>query len=254
MAETKKNGKKVDKVDVEEDFRDYNIDQKLKLKRTDDPIYYIHEYGVDTDASHIYLMGDEMYVNEAGTEPGVEYVMANKFIKNLNILMRRKPDMPIIIHMKTCGGDFVEGMAIFDAIKTCPWPITIINYSHARSMSSIIFQAANKRVMLPHSHFMFHEGTFGIDGTQKQVYSAVDFNKKVGDPTMLNIYAEMMNKQGLMKGKGISRITKYLISEMMKKEDVYLTAQEAVDLGLADEIFYGNWPTLTEYTDEQLER
>jgi len=33
-----------------------------------------------------------------------------------------------------------------------------------------------------------------------------------------------------------------------------MTAKEAIEYGLADEIFDANWPKLTEYTQEQLER
>jgi len=38
---------------------------------------------------------------------------------------------------------------------------------------------------------------------------------------------------------------------MDKKEDVYLTAVEAVNLGFADEIF-SSWDTIYDYTDQQL--
>jgi len=231
--------------------RNYQIDHKLKAK-SDDPLYHLHEYGIHIRANQIYLFGDEKYVNEEGLEPGVEYIMANKFIKNIQLLMRSS-DNPILIHMKTCGGMWEEGMAIYDAIKSCPNPITILNYTHARSMSSLIFQAANKRVMLPNSSFMFHDGTLGIEGTLKQVYSAVNFGKHT-DKTMLSIYADMMNEQGTYKGVGLTKIKTWLRSQMDKKEDVYLTAEETVKLGLADEIFDSNWANLTNYTENQLER
>jgi ATP-dependent protease ClpP protease subunit len=155
--------------------------------------------------------------------------------------------------MKTNGGFWEEGMAIYDTIKSCPWYVTILNYTHARSMSSIIFQAANKRVMMPNSSFMFHDGTFGIEGTQKQVYSAVQFNK-IADKTMLDIYSNMMNINGEFKGQGITKIKTWLRGQMDRKEDVYLTAPEAVKLGLADEVFNYDWASLTSYNEEQQSR
>jgi ATP-dependent protease ClpP protease subunit len=171
--------------------RNYSIDHTLKAK-SDDPIIHLHEYGLDLKSNHIYLFGVEDYgPGLDGFEPGIEYVIANRFIKNFNLLMRVNPDTPIVIHMKTNGGFWEEGMAIYDTIRSCPWPVTILNYTHARSMSSIIFQAANKRVMMPNSSFMFHDGTFGIEGTVKQVKSAVTFGE-VADKTMLEIYAKMM--------------------------------------------------------------
>ena len=237
-------GKKVD-------TRNFQIDHRVKAK-SDDPLYHLHEYGIHLRANQIYLFGDGKYANEEGMDPGVEFIMANKFIKNIQFLMRSSDD-PILIHMKTCGGFWEEGMAIYDAIRACPNPITILNYTHARSMSSIIFQAANKRVMLPNSTFMFHDGTLGIEGTLKQVYSAVNFNKHA-DKKMLDIYGNVMNEQGNFKGNGITKIKTWLRTQMDKKEEVYLTADETVKYGLADEIFDSNWANLTKYTESQLER
>jgi ATP-dependent protease ClpP protease subunit len=160
--------------------------------------------------------------------------------------MRTNPEKPIVIHMKTCGGLWEEGMAIYDAIKACPSKVTILNYTHARSMSSIIFQAADKRVMMPHSHFMFHDGTYGIEGTVKQVRSAIEFDKH-NERVMLDIYADKMNEKGEMAGKGITKIKKWLREQMDKKEDVFLQAEKTVEFGLADEIFDYDWSSLTKY-------
>ncbi len=237
--------------------RNYKLDHKLKIKQ-DDPLYYVLENDIDLISNHIYLFGIEGYTygggSDATTEPGVEFVMANRFIRNINMCMRRNPEIPLVIHMKTCGGDWVEGMAIYDAIRSFPWPVTILNYSHARSMSSLIFQAGNKRVMMPNSYFMIHDGTNGLEGTVKQVRSAIKFEKKVADKTMMDIYVKAMKQSGTMANKTTTYIKKWLRSRMDREEDVYLTAKETVDLGFADEIFNADWSMLTEYTPEQLER
>lgn len=243
----------------------HELDHKVEIKRKEELIYNIHAYNIDPVSNHIYLFGEESHVvgsmsecsPEPPCEPGVEFVMANRFIRNLNILMRSNPDKPIIVHMKTNGGDWTEGMAIYNAIKACPNPITIINYTHARSMSSLIFLAANKRVMMPDSYFMFHTGTMFEGGTSKQVYSSVEFNKKL-DERMLDIYTEVLKKSGKFRNKSKKSIKELLIQQMDKKEDVYLSTKETVEWGFADEIFGEdgtyNWKKLTEYTNDQLER
>ena len=227
----------------------HKLDRKTKVA-SEDHIYDIHEYGVDLKNNHIYLMGTEGYTYGSGVEgtaePGVEYIMANHFIKNINLCMRANPGDPIVIHMKSCGGDYGEGMAIYDAIYTCPSPVTILNYTHARSMTSIILQAADKRVMMPHSHFMFHLGELFVGGTQKQVESNVAFSK-TSTATMLDIYCEALTHKGKFKGQSVPYITKWLTSEMNKKEDVFLTAQQAVEYGFADEVFNSDWSTLIKY-------
>jgi ATP-dependent protease ClpP protease subunit len=235
----------------------HKIDNKVKYAISD-PIWQIQEYNIDVSAHQIYLTGNENYVLYEGNdngEPGVDYSMASRFIKNINILMRNNIGKPILIHMKTCGGDWSEGMAIYNMIQACPNPVTILSYTHARSMSSLIFQAANKRVMMPDSTFMFHDGTYGIEGTVKQVQSAIEFDSK-SEERMLDIYTASMKRKGKYKDQSEAWIKKFLRSQMDKKEDVYLTAEEAVEWGLADEIFGKtmsyNWNKLIEYTSEEL--
>jgi ATP-dependent protease ClpP protease subunit len=223
----------------------YKLDRKTIKKRPDDPIYYVHECDIDIFSNHIYLFGAETYATgtsyEGGIEPGVEYVMANRFIRNLQLCMRANPKEPIIIHMKTNGGDVHEGMAIYDAIKTCPVPITILSYTHARSMSSIILQAADRRVLMPSSYFMFHDGTLGAEGTFKTVVSFVEFQKRYSDK-IEGIYIESMRNKGFKKTD--SERKRWLRDQMDKKEDVFLMPDEAVSCGFADEIFNGNWDDL----------
>jgi ATP-dependent Clp endopeptidase proteolytic subunit ClpP len=236
--------------------RNYKLDHKLRVK-TDDLIATVHEYNVDLKSNHIYLFGEEFYNYSTGQdhmmEPGVEYAMANKFIRNLNMCMRANPNKSVVIHMKTSGGYWEEGMAIYDAIKSCPTKVTILNYTHARSMSSLIFQAGNKRVMMPNSYFMFHDGTLGFEGTVKQANSLVKFEANASRK-MLDIYSKAMVEQGEFKGKTLKSIKAWLRNQMDKKEDVYLSATEAVRYGLADEIFDYNWEGLTNYTNAQSDR
>jgi len=233
----------------------HKLDKKIKVK-SDDHTWHVHEYDVDLQSNHIYLMGMESFtagIGEPSGEPGVEYSMANRFIRNMNLCMRANPGTPIVIHMKTCGGDWEEGMAIYDTIKSCPVPVTILSYTHARSMSSLIFQAANKRVMMPHSTFMYHDGTLGLEGTVKQVNTAVEFGKII-DQQMMKIYIDSMKLNGKFKHRSRKFILNYLRQQMDRKEDVYMTAKEAVELGFADSVFNYDWANLTNYTEEELAR
>jgi ATP-dependent protease ClpP protease subunit len=215
----------------------------------------IHEYGVDVKHRYIYVQGVADAPMDDFSEPGVEYRMANRLIKNLDVLQGLDEEKPIVISMKTCGGDWVEGMAMYDAILANPCPITIINWSHARSMSSIILQAANKRIMAPHSYFMIHEGTDGFEGTVKSFRSYAEFGK-VAVEQMLDIYVDCLKraeKGCTYRSWSQKRIREMLIVEMAQKEEVYFTAEQAVIRGFADEVFSG-WGTVTDYTETQKAR
>lgn len=242
---------------MSQDIHNYRLDHKLRVKRSvlDDPLYYLTENDLDLQSNHIYLMSiDRGYDMGTMEEPGIDYLIANRFIKNINVAMRVNSEKPLLIHQKTCGGSWVEGIAIYDTIKSFPWPVTILNYTHARSMSSLIFQAGNKRVMMPNSYFMLHDGTWGVDGTLKQINSAMAFDRRTADKIMMGIYVKAMKRNGKLQHKTEPQIEKWLRDRMDKEEDVYFTAQEAVEYGLADQIFDSDWKSLTVYTDEQLQR
>lgn len=213
------------------------------MKYNPDDIYNIHTYGIDSKSNNLFLFGESDYIvgvgSEDSMEPGVEYVMTNRFIKNLHILSSIS-DEPIVIHMKTCGGIWEEGMAIYDAISQCKNHVTIINYTHARSMSSIILQAADKRIMMPNSIFMFHGGTFSMEGTVKQAVTEIELLQE-SQRQMIDIYVESARNSEKFKDKKDSYIKKCLKNHMDRKEDVYLSPSQAIEWGFADEIFDGDW-------------
>ncbi len=222
---------------MKKDSPSHTIDREIKY-RTDDAVFQMHHFNLDIKANHIYLFGEDAYVQpelvDEG-EPGIDWSLSNKFIKNLNILMRLSDD-PILIHLKSCGGIWAEGIAIYDAIQACPNSVSILNYTHARSMSSIIFLAGDKRIMMKHSTFMFHGGDMAFDGTTKQFLTEADQVKRTHNE-MMDIYVDCMEKQGKMKGKPRKKIREWLDKQMDSKEEAYYTAEESVHLGFADLVF-----------------
>jgi len=210
----------------------------------------IHSLGLCVESFTIYLHCVENAQDDDDGEPGVEYRMTNKFIKNMDILERMDPERPIIISMKTGGGDFCEGMALYDVINISPNPTTIVSYTQASSMSSIVLQAANKRVLMPSSHVMLHEGSISWGGTLKQARSDFEF-AKWGDELAMNIYIKALKRSKKFGKWGEARVRKHLQDLFDTKEEVYYSAEEAIESGLADEV-YTTKAQLTEYTREQL--
>jgi len=211
-----------------------------------DKIYDIHCFDQDYVSNTIFLYGREEQVHGMGepvAEPGVDYMLANRFLRNLHILQHKPGEDTILVHMKTNGGWWEEGMAIHNAILTCPKKVIILNETHARSMSSLIFLAADKQVMMPDSTFMFHEGALGGEGTNKQMMAHFEQAKLSGE-RMLDLYVTQLKKRGKFKHWAQKRIRKMLQELMDKKEDVFLNAEEAVKWGFADEIFNADWEEL----------
>ena len=228
--------------------------KKIRKIIDDGTITYINDYGIDPEQREIYLFPREEYVYGGGDEelgePGIDFSIANQFIRNLRFLSNLS-DEPILIHLKSSGGDWIEGLAMYQAIKACRCLVTILNYASARSMSSIIFSAADHRAMMPYSTFMIHTGTNCIIGTGTQVETEWEETKKA-DKIMLDIYVERLRESDVMKGWTDKRINTWIRKKMKEKEEVYFTAEEAVEHNFADTIFGADgtydWSTLTNIT------
>jgi len=199
----------------------------------------VQEYGLDVKRREVFLFGVEDYADDE--EPGVEFIMANRFIKNLRWLSNINHD-PVLIHMKSNGGYWHEGMAIYQAIQHCECHVTIVNYTHARSMTSIILQAADHRVMMPYSTFMYHDGTIGVDGTIKQFFTEAA-QAKIECEDMMRIYLDKCEGAPFFEGKTRPQIRRHLRTQMDKKEEVYLNPSQTVAQGFADKVFE-NWKAL----------
>lgn len=200
-----------------------------------DSISDVNSYGLDVNNREIYL---HSYISSQEEEsPGVDYRMTATFYKNLRLLDTVNQD-PIIIHMHSVGGNWYDGMAIFDAITVCRSYVTIIVYGQAESMSSVILQAADARIMMPNSYFMAHFGSSGYGGNYLDVQQAARFEKK-GTELMLDIYSERMIKGKYIKDSYTAPTrdkVKNFLKRRLKDGDWYLEAEEAVYYGLADNV------------------
>jgi ATP-dependent Clp protease protease subunit len=199
----------------------------------------IHDYWIDIKNRAMWIRGADFTVmapEDAGEEPGVEYMMATKVIANLHYFLNDSTKDRVLIHMLTPGGNVDDGMAIYDAIQSMPYPVTIISYTHARSMSSVILQAADRRVMMPSSYFMVHDGTMALHGETRTVHSNAEFYKKHYDKIIEDIYIDKLVESEMYKGKG-AEAAAYLRSLMDKKGDVFFNAKQAIRHNFADEIF-----------------
>ena len=199
-----------------------------------DIIESIHCQNIDLKQREIYLHGQHGSFED---DPGVEYRMATTFIKNIRHLDYIKNE-PILVHMHSLGGNWGDGMAIFDAIKICRSHVTILVYGQAESMSSIILQAADKRIMMPNSHFMCHYGSSGNSGNYLDTQNWSKFEEKILE-IMLDIYVEKTVKGKYFKEK-FNPVTPEKVKRFFKRKlkdgDWYLTSHEAVYYGLADNV------------------
>lgn len=196
-----------------------------------DIIEEIHNYHLCIDTREIYLHGEPGQESE---DLGVDFKMSNRFLKNIRFLEAAGHD-PIIVHQHSIGGDWCEGMMIYDTITNCQCHIIFVMHGIACSMGSIIPQAADTRIIMPSCLFMVHDGSTNLEGTHKQVQSAAQMEEKMLDQ-MLDIYTSVcINGHYFQKEQATDKkVREYIISRINEKGDWWLMAREAVAFGFAD--------------------
>lgn len=205
--------------------------KKRSISQKSEMIYDAHTFGVILDTREIFLGPDPSYHYD---DAMIDFKAATTFITNMRLLNSIGDD-PIIVHMNTCGGDWNNGMAIYDVIKDSPSEVTIVAYSYARSMSSIIPQAATWRVIMPNADFLIHHGTLDMGGNYQSVVSDVD-QAKIDTEIMLDIYVDRcLEGQFFQKKKmGKNAIRDWLQNQMARKQEFYMSPRESVEYGLMD--------------------
>lgn len=197
-------------------------------------VNHIHNYDLNLANREIYLHSHYSSIDE---ESGIEYRMATQFVKNLHILEFDGKEN-ILIHLQSPGGDWVHGMAMFDSIKSANSPVSILAYGEVSSMSSILLQAADWRVMMPSCEFMVHRGFLSLEGVATTVQSNAAWNKKT-DTAMLEVYASRAVNGPFFRQRNmnLTRTATFIDQKIRKLGDWNLNAEEAVFYGLADGVF-----------------
>jgi len=144
-----------------------------------------------------------------------------------NLIAMDFTEGPITLVLNTPGGEWYNGMAIYDTIKACKNRITILGKGHVMSMGTIIMQAADERIVTPHCRLMIHHGGDGYVG------NSLDFIKAGAEATALqNIMVDIYLK--CIREKKPTYTKKALMT--LLGSDTYMSAADFVELGLADKV------------------
>lgn len=194
----------------------------------------INAHSVNEKTREVWLHGFfDDWDSDVG-EPGIDFRSAVVFERNFRWLDGLN-DNPILVHMHTVGGIYQDGMAIYDTIKTSESHVTIVTYAHARSMSSIILQAADQRILMPHAHFLIHFGTEEHSGNYTSVVANVQ-QSKLDTESMLAVYVERCLESKKFLNWTKKRMRNFLYKEMEQRQEWYFTPKEAIEYGFADGI------------------
>lgn len=150
--------------------------------------------------------------------------IANLIVAQLLYLEREDPDKDISMYIHSPGGYVSSGLAIYDTMQLVRCDISTICVGMTASLAAIILCAGakGKRYALPHAKVMMHQPTGGLGGQASDI--KIQAEEIIKTKTMLN---EIIAKHS---GQSVEYV------QQETDRDRYLSAEEAKEWGLIDEI------------------
>jgi ATP-dependent Clp protease protease subunit len=166
----------------------------------------------------------------------VEDYMANLVVAQMLFLESQNPDKPIKLYINSPGGSVTAGLAIYDTMQFVKTPVHTMVMGQAASMGSFLAQAgaAGHRYVLPESRTMIHRVSSGTRGTSGSVHvqelEFEDARRHFEESKRLNQRLTELYVKHNTAGKTYEELFETM------KFDTFLSAQEAVNAGLADKV------------------
>lgn len=151
--------------------------------------------------------------------------VADAVVAQLILLESRDPDKDICLYINSPGGSVTAGLAIYDTMNYIKCDVSTICIGLAASMGAFLLSsgAKGKRYALPNSEIMIHQPLGGAQGQASDIKIQADHIIKT-KKRLNSILAKNSGKP-------------YEEVEKDTDRDNYLSAEEAKEYGLIDEIF-----------------
>lgn len=171
----------------------------------------------DLQASGMYVFMGE--VSTETIQPVIEWILYENFVSK-----KRKKELLLMICSE--GGDMSAAFALIDVMHSSVIPIKTVGLGQIASAGLMIFLTGTpgRRVLTPNTSILSHQFSWGSDGKAHELFATVK-EFELTQQRMVDHYIKCT-------GLGQEEIRKNLLPP----HDVYLTAQEALDLHVCDAI------------------
>ena len=152
--------------------------------------------------------------------------LANLVVAQLIYLESKDPTKDISLYINSPGGEVTAGMAIYDTMRYIRCDVSTICIGMAASMGAFLLAsgAKGKRFALPNSEIMLHQVLGGSQGQASDV--------EIQTKQLLKTKQKLNKLLAENVGKPVS------VVEKDTDRDNYLTAEEAKEYGIIDQVFY----------------
>lgn len=203
--------------------------------------HYCFRQEAGSDIHKLYIYDD---VSEYGTFDWWtwEYTESETSAEFFRKALAEIPENATVeLHINSYGGSVKEGIAIYNQLKQkkCKEIVAYVD-GFAYSVASVIMQAADRRIMGLGTSLLIHNMWLSVAGNAKELRKAAD-DLDVLMESNRQIYMERVN------------ITEDELIEMLNNE-TYLTPEQAVEMGFADEVDKAATPApdMTQQLQQQL--
>ncbi|HUS89414.1 MAG TPA: ATP-dependent Clp endopeptidase proteolytic subunit ClpP [Desulfosporosinus sp.] len=160
--------------------------------------------------------------------------VSNLIVAQMLFLEAEDPEKDINLYINSPGGSITAGMAIYDTMQYIRSDVRTICIGMAASMGAFLLTAGakGKRVALPNSEVLIHQPLIGGHGIS-------------GQATEIEIHARQLLRTKAKMNKILSEKTGQLLEKIEKdtERDYYMTAEEAKEYGLVDQVLEKAEPT-----------
>ena len=150
--------------------------------------------------------------------------VANLVVAQMLFLQMEDPKRDINVYINSPGGSVTAGLAIYDTMQYVTCDVATYCVGVAASMGAILLTAGTKgkRYALPNSDIMIHQVSGGAQGTASDVERTVEY--------MFKLKKRLISILAHHTGKTDAQI------QADSDRDYWITAQQAKDYGLVDEV------------------
>jgi len=155
----------------------------------------------------------------------IEDGMASLITSQLLFLESESPKKDISMYINSPGGYVSSGLAIYDTMQYIRCPVSTVCIGQAASMGSLLLAAGKKdlRIALPNARVMVHQPSGGYRGV------ATDIERHAEE--ILELKRRLNNIYVKHTGQDYDTIERKL------DRDTFMTAEEAKDFGLIDQVY-----------------
>ena len=156
----------------------------------------------------------------------IEDHLANLIIAQLLFLESEDPEKDIYLYINSPGGVVTAGLAIYDTMQYLKAPVSTICVGQAASMGAVLLAAGakGKRYALPNSRIMIHQPSGGAQGQATDI--------EIHAREILYLRGRLNEIYARHTGKTVEEIARDM------ERDRYMSAEEARDYGLIDQVLH----------------